>query len=600
VAIVAGQLAGLYEVRSAKGISLADTPPEYNRWNSFSMVTVLPQVGFTGWGLSPAYGGPVPEQKMLVIDLNAMTTLTRFTGDLREVSHVAFDLVSFVYHVKPHAERVCVIGAGGGKDVLAALVSGAKRVVAVEINPLIVEGVVRGAFRNFVGGLYDRPDVEAVVEDGRSFVQGSKERWDVVHLGMVDTSAATAAGAYALTENGLYTVDAFEQFLRRLSSGGVLSVSSVSMPELAVGARLAAVARAALERLGGDPARSIAVLETAWIHGADSRLFNVLVSPSGFDAATRQRIEQHAARLAFVPSFVPGRPPVPPAFDGALRPERAWIADIINAPPGKLDALLKSLPVDVSATTDNRPFFFYQNRLRDLGRALLADEPEHPFGNGLVILSKVVIITTVMVALFVLVPFLPRRRELIAGQGSPLYDVGYALCLGLGFMFAEIALILRFSVYLGNPTATLSVVLLVLLVMGALGSARLARRADEERLRLVLAAIVAYLLLLAIALGSLLHASHALPGALRSLIAAICLAPLGLLLGVPLPSMLRVVGERAATRIPWLFGINGAASVLGSIVGTLLALHAGIAATLGAAASLYLGALLLGRRVMAS
>ena len=205
---------GSLSVKIAKQIDLRRYPPEFDAWNSFSQVTVLPVSHFSGWGRSPAYHGAPAQQKSLYIDLGAMTTLTRFDGSFDSVEYALYDLSAFVFRARPSPDEVCIIGAGGGKDVLAALAAGSHRVTAVEINSLIVDGVMRGKFREFTGGLYSRPDVEVHVEDGRSFVRRTSRRFDVLQLSMVDTSAATAAGAFALTENSLYTTDAFADFCR--------------------------------------------------------------------------------------------------------------------------------------------------------------------------------------------------------------------------------------------------------------------------------------------------------------------------------------------------------------------------------------------------
>lgn len=575
---------GLLQVQTAKGVSLDRVKPEFNRWNSFSMVTVLPQVGFRGWGLSPRYKGPVAEQKKLVIDMNAMTTLTRFDGDLSRVRYTSFDLSAFAYRLRPHARSVCVIGAGGGKDVLAALASGAQHVTAVEINPLIVNDVMRGRFRTFTGNLYDRKDVQVVVEDGRSFVRRTRERFDVVNLSMVDTSAATAAGAYALTENSLYTENAFEDFFKSLRPGGMLSVASVSLPGLAVGARLSSIAREAVRARGGDPARSIAVIATPWRHVPGATLYEVLVKPDGFTKAEATRIAEQARRLGFFPIYVTGHP----AFQ--TLPEPDWIDRIVTAKnEARLQRRMASWPLDVSATTDDHPFFFYQRRLSDLGRALVSSAPGHLFGNGLAILAKVVLIALVLVGAFLAVPFVVGRRALGAGAGAPGWDLGYVSGLGLGFMLIEIALIMRLSLYLGHPTATLSVVLLVLLVMSGVGSRVLGRGGERAgtRLRIAVALLVGGTLAFAFTLGRVLHATESWPSIARSLVAAALLAPLGFLLGAPFPSGLRAVADRAKTRIPWLWSVNSATSVLGSVLATLLALHAGARTTLAAGAVVY-------------
>jgi hypothetical protein len=587
----------LFEVKIAKGIPLDQLRPEYNRWNSFSMVTVLPPIGFSGWGASSLQSGrPVAEQKTLLIDLNAMTTLTRFSGDFGAVSYVSLDLSAFVYHVKPQAARVCVIGAGGGKDVLAALASGAKEVTALEINPLIVNDLVRGKYREFTGGLYDRPDVRAVVDDGRSFVRRARRQYDIVHLSMVDTSAATAAGAYALTENSLYTVDSFRDFMARLAPGGMLSVASVSLADLAVGARLVAIARAALTERGASISDSLIVLRTPWLGSNEATLYDVLVKPDGFDTAETERAVSVAQRLGFHAVHVPRTVSAPDAH------EERWMKEIITSQDGAaLHRSMSTWPLDVSATTDNRPFFFYQNQLSDFWRALAGSAPSHLFGNGLNIVSKVLVIALILVLIFAILPLLVGKSAIASGAGAPGWDLAYACCLGLGFMFIEIPLIQRFALELGDPTATLSVVLFVLLVAGGIGSRWLARSDARSAKRLRAALIGVVLLAVALALGSdvVLGSARPLNRLGRAAVAALMLVPLGLLLGVALPAGFAAVARRAGARIPWLWSINSATSVLGSIAATLLALHAGISLTLIAGAGFYALALALSFKVMA-
>lgn len=586
---------GWMRIRVAKGRSLEQGAPEYVGWNSFSMVTVFPELDFRGWGVSPRYRGPVPEQKSLIIDMSAMTTLTRFDGSLDDVRYAANDLSALVYRLVADPKNVCVIGAGGGKDVLAALAGGAGQVTAVEINPLIVEDVVRGRYRDFTGALYDRDDVTVVVEDGRSFVRRTDQRFDVLLLSMVDTSAATAAGAYSLTENSLYTTDAFEDFASHLEPEGVLSVSTVSLEGLAVGARLVAIAREALERLGQNPARSIAVVETPWLGIDGAVLYDVLVKPSGFSPEEADRLGRATGELGFSPVYLPGR---------ALplrRPESAWIARIATSPDeAALEKWMKTLPIDVSAVTDDRPYFFYQDRFADFLRALVSVKASHLFGNGLAIVAKVLLVALLFVGIFVGVPLLSRHRELRAGAGAVGADLAYVACLGLGFMFVEIALLQRFSLYLGQPTYTLAVVLCVLLVAGGLGSRLLAAvptaRAGRV-LTIALAGVIGYGTLTGLGAEWLFERTLAWPAPARAAVAAGVIAPMGFVMGMPLPAGLRAVATAAGSRIPWLFGINSATSVLGSILATVVSLNAGIGASLAGGLALYLGALLLWPRV---
>ncbi|MDD5308712.1 MAG: hypothetical protein PHU25_15450 [Deltaproteobacteria bacterium] len=592
---------GLFAVGFAKGYDLRRIKVEYNRWNSFSMITVLDLDTFLGWGVSPMSLGPRPEQKTLVIDMNALTPLTRFNGDPKSVPLVSDDCTSLVYRVRPNARDVCVIGAGGGRDVLAALASGARHVTAVEINPLIVEDVMRGRFRDFVGRLYDRPDVTPVVDDGRSFVRSSDRFFDVVQLSMVDTSAATAAGAYSLTENSLYTVEAFRDYLDRLAPGGVLSVSSVSVAGLATGARLASLARAAVESTGGDPTRSVAVVRTPWRSSVKGMLHNVLVKRGAFTEKEMTVLGETVARLGFQPVYMAG------AATRAQDPRSQWITDILGSrDSADLRLRMEGWPLDVSPTTDNRPFFFYQSRLRDLlsGKAG-ADGPQLLFRSSLFVLSRVAAIAVVMVILFLAIPMFFGARQIRGGSGSVAADLGYVACLGMGFMLVEIGMIQKLSLYLGRPTHTLAVVLLCLLVSGGLGS-RLAGAGHpgtrRRRLAATLAILVCFLGVVWLSgLGhAILDATVAWPIWARSCLAGGLLVPLGLVLGGPFPTGLSAVAERAPSRIPWLWSVNSATSVLGSVLATLVSLHAGITATLWVGTAIYALALVFGLRVTAS
>lgn len=546
--------------------------------------------------MSPKYRGELPERKTLIIDMNAMTPLIKFDGDLDRASHMLHDLSSFVHHVHPWKTpgHVCVIGAGGGRDVLAALVSGAVHVTGVEINPLIVDDVMLGQYRDYTGGLYERPDVTIITDDGRGVVRRSSEKFGVIHLSMVDTSAATAAGAYSLTENSLHTVDAFADYLEHLEPDGLLSVSSVTMPGLAGGAELSALAWKSLRNIGADPSTNVAVISTPWIGRPGCILHNVIVKPEPFDEREITSIRENTRRLGFQVAYLPGE---------KTRPG-TWIGPILTArSESDLAALIEGWNLDVTPATDDRPFFFYQNRLSDLSAMLASGMPTYLFGNGLFILAKVALIALAMVVLFLLIPVIAARKSIESGSGRAMWDLVYVACLGVGFMCVEIALIQKFTLYLGRPTYTLVVVLFVLLLGGGLGSRLFGRISKSGSIRLRLAIAIGTLLAALFALwifglGDLLLASTSgWPAGGRIALTVAILAPIGLLLGMPYPAGLSAVARRAETRIPWLWGINSATSVLGSVMAVLISMHAGISSTLLAGTLLYCVALLVSIKV---
>lgn len=593
VAVVSGAAllgGGVLEVRAAKGIDLSERRPEWTRWNSFSMVTVLPVGGFRGWGISPRYSGAFPEQKTLLIDLGAATMLNRFDGTPASAEYASFDLSAIIYRLRPSPAEACIIGAGGGKDVLAAVQAGAKHVTGVEINPLIVDGVVRGAYRDYTGNLYGRPGTDIVIEDGRTFIRRTPKRFDVLLLSMVDTSAATGAGAYSLTENSLYTSDAFADFFSRLAPDGIFSVSSVTLEGIAVGARLVSIARAALERTGGSPSSSIALLQTNWI-GTTATLHDLIVKPSGFTEAEVTTLRASAQALGFSIGYLPGDPPGPGL-------ENQGVHLIVTAPAETVRRAVDAWPLDVSPVDDSRPFFFYQSRLRDFPAALLGVGAQ---AAGLAVLARVLVVAVFMVFLFLLVPLLGARDE-PGGRRARGAELLYVACLGLGFMFVEIGVLQRFSIYLGQPTYSLVIVLFVLLVCGALGSRLSPVLALSGRRSAALAffAVVAGLVVaLTLALPGLVRTTAPWSFPARAIACALVVAPLGLALGVPLPTGLARVGRESASPIPWLWAMNSATSVLGSVLATFVAIHLGIDASLETGAACYAVAGIVATKVLA-
>jgi hypothetical protein len=572
---------GFMVVDSAKGHDAKEVGLELSRWNAHSHVAVLGNLPFLGWGMSPAYEGPIPPRKSVVIDMNALTALPGGTGDpAHDGAYLLHDLSALVYRLGP-PKRVLVLGAGAGSDVLAALAAGAEHVTAVEINALIVNTVVRGAYRAFTGGLYDREDVEPVVGDARAFVRGTDQRYDRIVVSMVDTSAATAAGAYVLTENGIYTVEAFSNYLDRLTPGGILSVSSVTMPGLSVGARLTGLARAALREIGADPARGIAVVQTPWMRLDQARLNTVLIKPDGFSETEINQLAVAAKLAQFTPVVFPGR------FFSPNTPEDAAIHTIATEPDdAELDAWYDSLPIDIAPPTDDRPFFFYQNRLEHFGLALGVTGQGHPFGNGLVFLVRVLLVSLAMVAVCLVLPlaWLGRERRVARVPGTAV-ELGLATLLGLGFMAIELGLLQRISILVGDPTLALAAVLAVLLVGGGIGSRMAPRLRGRTTLVYMLIAVTA--IPLAFTISPLVGLAEAGSATVRAVLAAAIVLPMGLALGAPLPTLLARVARRDDTRIAWIWGANGAASVLGAVVATFIALHAGITACFAVGALCY-------------
>ncbi len=516
----------------------------FSKWNSFSRIGVYDQP-YGAWSLSDRYTGPLPETHLMDIDSAAGTQILRFDGDLREVNYLQYELTAMGYRLfgEPGGTpaspfNALVIGTGGGRDLLSALVFGAAAVDGVEINPIIANDVMRDRFKAYSGGVYDHPAVHIHVEDGRSFVRRSPERYDVIQASLVDTWAATAAGAYTLTENTLYTVEAFDDYLDHLTDRGVLSISRWVFD----GLRLISLAQEACARRGLDAAEHLAIFQ-------HEDVATFLLKKTPFTADERARLEAAARELRFAILYLPGR--AAPNLGDA----RDDYARLILAPDRH--AFYDRYPFDITPTTDDRPFFFHTTRLRNhgvrgrraalVGRACRAAIESRGVGDGWVDRAARAAghRHSCWSALFVIGPLAVTARSALApGWFRWLF---YFACLGAAFMLIEVALLQRFVLLLGHPVYSLTVTLLSLLLGTGLGSF-LSRRAIESRAygvppswrvsrqhwsRLVWGTV----------LPSIIHVAIGWPLPLRLLTAVALMLPAGMLMGVPLPAGVRLLSE---------------------------------------------------------
>lgn len=559
----------------------------FSKWNSFSRIGVY-QREHGDWSLSPAYTGPRPDTRFMDIDSAASTPILQVNGDLSNAQYLRYELTALAYQLKePQGGfTALVIGPGGGRDLLSALVFGAGRVDGVEINPIIANDVMRGQFEEFSGGIYRHPRVRITVDDGRSFVRRSPDRYDVIQASLVDTWAATAAGAYTLTENSLYTVEAFNDYLDHLTDGGVLSITRWVFD----GVRLVSLAQAACDSRGWDAKSRLAIVQSG-------QVATFLMKKSPFTADEVAVLRDVSARLGFRVLYAPGpgtsansgAAAADEVIDGTSTGDYARLIETDNR-----ERFFEAYAKDVRPTTDDRPFFFHTTKLKDqfqvaFGRSML-------FGNGLSALLTLMGISAALVALFVLTPLV------LAGGSRPpgwLAWLVYFGALGAGFMLIEVSVLQRFVLLLGHPVYSLTVTLFSLLLGTGLGAAWSRRLGDvtlKQRTAVVLLAI-AVLAVSSIALIAPL-VQWAIPFSrnVRIFIAAAALIPFGMVLGVPMPAGIRMLGRHAPQMITWAWGMNGALSVVGATLAIFIGMNWGFGVALVAASATYLvglGALLL-------
>ena len=530
----------------------------FERWNVFSRVRVIPHENSPafGWGFGRKQPGPI-EQKYLDIDADAGTIISRFDGNVKPLAFLSNDVINMGYHIRP-VKDVAVIGVGGGRDIMSALFFGVRKVTGIELNPSIFEALTV-KFADFTGHFYQRPDVTLVNAEARSWLnQHSAERFDLVQISLIDTWAATAAGGLTLSENKLYTADAWEEFMGDLTPDGMLVVSRWFDPDTHKGEfyRLLSLAVKTLEHKG-VPANEV----RSHIFAFNSAgIITVAVSNSPYTAAeiahVRQVVKQENFKLILSPDY---------AMDDISRVIASGKAD---------EAFYKTLPIDVTAPTDNRPFFFYMTRFGDLLRGEGLQGNINLTNNlAVAIVGFLLIGMFFCLVIFVAQPLVALSRRVPVKPIVPY--LGYFGAIGLGFMLIEISQMQRLMVFLGHPVFGLSVVLFTLLLFGGLGSFTVTAQSTG---RLWLRPLILCLVLatLGLATPALTEQLKVYSVAVRVVTSVLLLAPAGFCMGMMFPLGM-ILSRKFHDLQPWFWGVNGAASVFASVLGMAISMEYGIA-----------------------
>ena len=557
------------DVRYAKQHKLEGE--SFVEWNSFSRVAVNAQ-GY------------------IVIDADASTWIAGFDFDHlppRDRHNLLAAGPGLPYVLRPEAKTL-IIGPGGGIDVARALASGSKDVTAVEINPIIATTIMRDKFLARSRGIYLRPEVHVVVEDGRSFVRRSNEKYQVLQATLVDTWASTAAGAFALTENNLYTVDAFDDYLGHLTDDGMIAFTRWAFDPPRESLRLVALAMEALAHIGvREPWRHVMVANEGTV---GARTDTVLISRRPFSDADIALARSSLAAADLSATYLPGDVGPGGGFDRGFE-----FADLLRS-SNPLDYERK-YPFDITPVTDNRPFFFYTVQPRDI-RRFLAGVPRDamdtkvnqavPLLFGLAGISVAATLVILLLPPVVVGARLPRRR------GVPVFLL-YFLLIGAGYILIEVALIQKFVLFLGHPTYALTVVIFSLLVSSGLGSYASGGVIGGSAARWVrgLGAIAILVGLLAMFASAVLPREVGLPLWLKIAITVVVVFPAGFAMGMPFPTGLKRLEEWHPPSVRWAWSLNAAASVLGSVGALLLAIYLGLIQTLLVGALLYACALVM-------
>ena len=521
-----------------------------------------------------------------MIDADASTGIPKF--DLEHLTdqqraNLLHEGPGFPYMLRPGAKTL-VIGPGGGWDVARALTGGSQDVTAVEINPIIAHTIMQQRFADLSHRLYFRPQVHLFVEDGRSFVRRSPEKYQVLQATLVDTWASTAAGAFALSENNLYTTDAFRDYLNHLTDDGLMVFTRWGFQPPRESLRLLSLAIESLGEVGeSDAWRHVVVLrDHAQNINGFGALDTVMIFRKPLGDADIARVKAALSETNLRALYIPGDAPSN-EFGELLRsadPKTFWASYRYNV-----------TPVD-----DDRPFFFYTVQPRDVLDFLKEGglSADYKINRALPLLFEVVGISILAIIVVLAFPPLLLGERLPAGKGVRGFLL-YFVCIGTGYILIQVALIQKFVLFLGHPTYALTVIIFSMLISSGLGSYCSRRLTGESsntgRLSAVLIGVAVTVTALAYLAAPVSEFGVGWPLPLKALVTVCLIAPAGFLMGIPFPTGLTRLEQNFPQAVRWAWALNAAASVLGSAAAICLAIYIGLRATVLMGAFLYLCAL---------
>ena len=536
-------------------------------WNSFSRIDVVegPLTNCDNTFSDPnnnagqqsskcAYEGLVAK---VFIDGGAGTNIVSWDGNPESRKDMS-NWMQYKPFTMMQDPKVLVIGSGGGRDVVAALASGSKDVTSVEINPIIFNTVKEYGDR--AGNVYTHPYVNANVDEGRSFVSRSTEKYDIVYIPFVDTWASVSSGGLGVSENFLYTQEAFQEYYDHLKDRGKV----IAVRWLIDSPRFVSTFLTTLERNGvpQEEAYKHIMIVSAQSAKKDPSGTMAIMSKAPFTEQEIQYLYDFFVKEGYHPILVPGKV--------ALEPHSSLLNGQIT-----LQQYYDMFPTKAYAVTDDSPYFLSY---------------EKPFPK---VLEVLLYVSLGIAAVFMVGPYvwlrMTNRRSSNAfvksnnnNGSSGILRTGsialYFAAIGTGFILIELALLQKLVLLLGNPTMTFALLLFTLLIssgFGSLVSSRLTRGTSAKRLAMVIAGIASFGVAYLASLSPLIYSIVSEQFAVKAAVSIGILFPIGFLMGMPMPTGMRVLKSHAPSFVPWMWAINGGFSVLGSVLAVLFSIAYG-------------------------
>jgi predicted membrane-bound spermidine synthase len=566
----------IFNLGISKGHWSADEHVEYEKWNSISRVTVTRNLEDNKpylWGGSPSISNTnfKEDYRMLVIDGDAATPITQFDGkDWHSLRYLEYDVTNLAYSI-PGQNKGAIIGVGGGRDALSAKYFGLETVKAIDVNRTQIYLLTDHPLYSNYANLDKLDGVELIHNEARSWFRQNVEELDVIQMSLIDTYASTGAGAFALSENGLYTLEAWSTFFNDLSDSGVFTVSRwVSASDPSETLRMISLGVATLISNNVNSPRHHIFL------AGSGNIATLILAKSPLTETALDALHKSAEDKQFKIYFTPKQSRAPEIMAHFLYAKT--IED--------LEAPVPDLPYNFFPPTDMQPFFFNQAQFTSpIQTAKMAFITKgsgvyHGHAKATFNLILIIIFSGIMVGITIAWPLSYTIKDL--DKYFILSGTLFFLLIGIGFMLLEISLLQGMGVFLGHPIYGLSVVLFSLILSTGIGSliSEKHQLRNKRAVRIWSLTTFLYTVVLFIFLEGIFYQFSDTSLAVRSLTCFAVIFPLGILLGYGFPTGMRFANKINSRATTWFWGMNGAAGVLSSALAIAFSISFGIDKTI--------------------
>jgi hypothetical protein len=528
--------------------------------------------------------GP-PEQLAVFTDADNMTAITRYEGNPETISYLDQTTSALPYHLN-QLSSILILGAGTGSDILQANYHAIKHIDAVELNPQVIE-LVKQKYADFAGRIYANTNLNLYTDEARGYVATTNKKYDLINISLLDAFGASAAGLYSMAENYLYTEQAIQQYLQHVNANGYLSITRwIKIPPRDEPKLLATVIDALKQVNTGQPGQQIIMIRS-W------QTSTLMVKNGVISVEEIKRLKQFCNERSFDLAYYPGiTEQEANRFNIQQQPYLYQAAIALLG--DKSQAFIDDYKFNIEPAIDDRPYFFHFFKWESLAEILSLMDSGGTFllESGYLLLIAALLQAILASLLLIALPLWLWKSKLgiKSGSGFHLRVLTYFFCLGLAFLFIEMAFIQIFILILHHPLYAITMVLSTFLLSAGAGSQfskKLSQSPVKSLIMLPIAVISVVSIGYSLGFESITAFLLETGNFSRYVFSIILITPLGFCMGMPFPMALSSISQTTPALIPWAWGINGCASVISAILATLIATQFGFTVLIFLAVALY-------------